>query len=73
LGELLAGVVLGNLLGRLFGAERISFIQMDQTLRVLAEVGMLIICAFVGKLAYALGVLRGYQSAGGGHRHDSTR
>jgi Na+:H+ antiporter len=48
LGELLAGVVLGNLLGWLFGAERIAFIQTDQTLRVLAEVGVLILLFDVG-------------------------
>ena len=48
LGELLAGIVLGNLLPVFFGAERIAFARSDPTLRVLAEVGVLLLLFDVG-------------------------
>ncbi len=48
LGELLAGIVLGNLLPLFFGAERIAFAHSDPTLRVLAEVGVLLLLFDVG-------------------------
>jgi Kef-type K+ transport system membrane component KefB len=48
LGELLAGVALGNLLPSFLGAERLAFMRSDPTLRVLAEVGVLILLFDVG-------------------------
>src|SRR5262249_26797579 len=48
LGELLAGVVLGNLLPLFFGVEGIAFVRSEPTLRVLAEVGVLILLFDVG-------------------------
>ena len=48
LGELLAGIALANLLPLLVAAERLAFIRADPTLRVLAEVGVLILLFDVG-------------------------
>jgi hypothetical protein len=48
LGELLAGIALANLLPLFFEAERLAFIRADRTLRVLAEVGVLILLFDVG-------------------------
>jgi Kef-type K+ transport system membrane component KefB len=48
LGELLAGIVLANLLPLFFAAERLAFIRADPTLRLLAEVGVLILLFDVG-------------------------
>ena len=48
LGELLAGIALGNLLPLFFGVERIASISTEPTLRVLAEVGVLILLFDVG-------------------------
>jgi Kef-type K+ transport system membrane component KefB len=48
LGELLAGIALANLLPLFFEAERLAFIRADPTLRVLAEVGVLILLFDVG-------------------------
>ncbi len=48
LGELLAGIVLGNLMPLFFGVEGIAFVRADPTLRVLAEVGVLILLFDVG-------------------------
>ncbi|MCI0585174.1 MAG: cation:proton antiporter, partial [Chloroflexi bacterium] len=43
LGELVVGIGLGNLVPPLFGDQGIRFVQQDPTLRVLAEVGVLIL------------------------------
>jgi Kef-type K+ transport system membrane component KefB len=48
LGELLIGIALGNLLPLFFGAERIAFARSDPTVRVLAEVGVLLLLFDVG-------------------------
>jgi Kef-type K+ transport system membrane component KefB len=49
LGELLAGIGLGNLLPLLAGGEEgIAFVQAEPTLRVLAELGILILLFDVG-------------------------
>jgi Kef-type K+ transport system membrane component KefB len=48
LGELLAGIVLATLLPLVVAAERLAFIRTDPTLRVLAEVGVLILLFDVG-------------------------
>jgi Kef-type K+ transport system membrane component KefB len=48
LGELVVGIGLGNLLPPLFGDQGIRFVQLDPTLRVLAEVGVLILLFDVG-------------------------
>jgi Kef-type K+ transport system membrane component KefB len=48
LGELLVGIALGNLLPLFFGAERIAFARSDPTVRVLAEVGVLLLLFDVG-------------------------
>jgi Kef-type K+ transport system membrane component KefB len=48
LGELLVGILVGNLLPPLFGAEPIAFVRSEPTLRVLAEVGVLILLFDVG-------------------------
>jgi Kef-type K+ transport system membrane component KefB len=48
LGELLAGIALGNLLPLFFGAEQIAFVRDEPTLRVLAQVGVLILLFDVG-------------------------
>jgi predicted Kef-type K+ transport protein len=48
LGELLAGIALGNLLPPFFGVEGIAFVRADPTLRVLAELGVLILLFDVG-------------------------
>jgi Kef-type K+ transport system membrane component KefB len=48
LGELLAGIVLGNLLPLFLGVEGIAFIRAEPTLHVLAEVGVLILLFDVG-------------------------
>jgi Kef-type K+ transport system membrane component KefB len=48
LGELLAGIGLGNLLPPLFGERGIAFVRSDPTLLVLAEVGVLILLFDVG-------------------------
>jgi Kef-type K+ transport system membrane component KefB len=64
LGELLAGVVLGNAFGWLFGPERMAFIRTDQTLRVLAEVGVLILLFDVGLEADLRALVRVGSSSG---------
>jgi Kef-type K+ transport system membrane component KefB len=48
LGELLVGVIVGNLLPPFIAAEQIAFVRSDLTLRVLAEVGVLILLFDVG-------------------------
>jgi Kef-type K+ transport system membrane component KefB len=48
LGELLVGIIVGNLLPPFLGAEQIAFVRSDLTLRVLAEVGVLILLFDVG-------------------------
>jgi Kef-type K+ transport system membrane component KefB len=48
LGELLVGVIVSNLLPPFIGAEQIAFVRSDLTLRVLAEVGVLILLFDVG-------------------------
>jgi Kef-type K+ transport system membrane component KefB len=48
LGELVVGIGLGNLLPPLFGEQGIRFVQRDPTLRLLAEVGVLILLFEVG-------------------------
>jgi Kef-type K+ transport system membrane component KefB len=48
LGELLAGIGLGNILPFLAGSEGLAFVRSDPTLRVLAEVGILILLFDVG-------------------------
>jgi Kef-type K+ transport system membrane component KefB len=48
LGELLAGIALATLLPLFFEAERLAFIRAEPTLRVLAEVGVLILLFDVG-------------------------
>jgi Kef-type K+ transport system membrane component KefB len=48
LGELVAGIGLGNLLPPLFGDQGIRFVQQNPTLHVLAEVGVLILLFDVG-------------------------
>jgi Kef-type K+ transport system membrane component KefB len=48
LGELLAGIALGNLLPLFFGVEGVAFVRAEPTLRVLAEVGVLILLFDVG-------------------------
>jgi Kef-type K+ transport system membrane component KefB len=48
LGELLVGVALANLLPPLFGGAGIEFVRAEPTLRVLAEVGVLLLLFDVG-------------------------
>src|SRR5918992_4297599 len=48
LGELLVGILVGNLLPPLFGAGPIAFVRAEPTLGVLAEVGVLILLFDVG-------------------------
>jgi Kef-type K+ transport system membrane component KefB len=48
LGELVVGIGLGNLLPPLFGEQGIRFVQFDPTLRLLAEIGVLILLFDVG-------------------------
>ncbi|MBI4012947.1 MAG: cation:proton antiporter [Candidatus Rokubacteria bacterium] len=48
LGELLVGIGLGNILPLFFGGTGIAFVRSDPTLRVLAEVGVLILLFDVG-------------------------
>ena len=48
LGELLAGVGLGNLLPLMFGAQGLAFVRDEPTLQVLAEIGVLILLFDVG-------------------------
>ena len=48
LGELLAGVGLGNLLPLMFGAHGLAFVRDEPTLQVLAEIGVLILLFDVG-------------------------
>jgi Kef-type K+ transport system membrane component KefB len=48
LGELLAGIALANLLPLVVEAEQLTFLRTDPTLRVLAEVGVLILLFDVG-------------------------
>jgi Kef-type K+ transport system membrane component KefB len=48
LGELLVGIIASNLLPPFFGAAQIAFVRSDLTLRVLAEVGVLILLFDVG-------------------------
>ena len=48
LGELLVGILVGNLLPPLFGAGPIAFVRSEPTLGVLAEVGVLILLFDVG-------------------------
>jgi Kef-type K+ transport system membrane component KefB len=48
LGELVVGIGLGNFLPPLFGEQGIRFVQLDPTLRLLAEVGVLILLFDVG-------------------------
>jgi Kef-type K+ transport system membrane component KefB len=48
LGELLAGIALAHLLPLFFEPERLAFIRADPTLRLLAEVGVLILLFDVG-------------------------
>ncbi|MBI2466331.1 MAG: cation:proton antiporter [Candidatus Rokubacteria bacterium] len=48
LGELVVGIALGNLLPLAFGAQGLAFVRSDPTLRVLAEVGVLILLFDVG-------------------------
>ena len=48
LGELLAGIGLGNLLPPVFGAQGIAFVRSDPTLLTLAEAGILILLFDVG-------------------------
>jgi Kef-type K+ transport system membrane component KefB len=48
LGELLAGIGLGNLLPPLLGADRVAFVRTEPTLQVLAELGVLILLFDVG-------------------------
>ncbi len=48
LGELLVGIILGNLLPTLFGRTGIAFVRSDPTLLTLAEMGVLILLFDVG-------------------------
>jgi len=48
LGELLAGIALANLLPLVVAAEPLTFLRTDPTLRVLAEVGVLLLLFDVG-------------------------
>jgi Kef-type K+ transport system membrane component KefB len=48
LGELAVGIVLGNFLPPLFGEEGIAFVRADPTLRLMAELGILILLFDVG-------------------------
>jgi Kef-type K+ transport system membrane component KefB len=64
LGELLAGIALGNLLPLFFGVERIASISTEPTLRVLAEVGVLILLFDVGLEADLRALVRVGASSG---------
>ncbi|MBI4490445.1 MAG: cation:proton antiporter [Deltaproteobacteria bacterium] len=48
LGELLVGIGLGNLLPPIFGEQGIAFVRSNPTLRVLAEIGVLVLLFDVG-------------------------
>jgi len=48
LGELLAGIGLGNLLPLLLGGDRVAFVRTEPTLQVFAEIGVLILLFDVG-------------------------
>lgn len=48
LGELLVGIMVGNLLPPFFGGEGIAFVRSDPTLLILAEIGVLILLFDVG-------------------------
>jgi Kef-type K+ transport system membrane component KefB len=48
LGELLAGIGLGNLLPLVFGAQGLAFVRSEPTLQVLAELGVLILLFDIG-------------------------
>jgi Kef-type K+ transport system membrane component KefB len=48
LGELLAGIGLGNLLPLVFGAEGLAFVRDQPALHVLAEIGVLVLLFDVG-------------------------
>ncbi len=48
LGELLAGIGLGNLLAPLLGGDRATFVRTEPTLQVFAEIGVLILLFDVG-------------------------
>lgn len=58
LGELLAGIGLANVVPLLFGAEGLAFVRSDPTLRVLAEIGILILLFDVGLEADLRGFAR---------------
>jgi Kef-type K+ transport system membrane component KefB len=64
LGELLAGIALGNLLPPFFGVEGIAFVRADPTLRVLAELGVLILLFDVGLEADLRALVRFGASSG---------
>ena len=64
LGELLAGIALGNLLPLFVGVERIAFIPAEPTLLVLAEVGVLILLFDVGLEADLRALIRVGPSSG---------
>jgi Kef-type K+ transport system membrane component KefB len=48
LGELTAGIALGNVLPLFFAAEGIAFVRANPTLHVLAEIGVLVLLFEVG-------------------------
>jgi Na+:H+ antiporter len=64
LGELLAGIVLGNLLPLSFGVEGVAVARADPTLGVLAEVGILILLFDVGLEADLRALVRVGASSG---------
>jgi Kef-type K+ transport system membrane component KefB len=64
LGELLAGIALGNLLPLFFGVDRIAFVRAEPTLHVLAEVGVLILLFDVGLEADLRALVRVGASSG---------
>lgn len=58
LGELLAGIAIGNLLPLAFGMGGVEFMRTDETLQVLAEIGVLLLLFDVGLEADLRGLVR---------------